>query len=335
MRHSVFVLSLFLVAWLEVSFDGTRSFAVENRKRSAPRPRKSGDIHTPAASTDRLDHRLTKTDKTLLSELNAAGKKGNWKEVERCFVPTRDSKTPMFNAYMTAAMRCEQFSEGALMYEKLCQFSLPKELVTYNLAVKLYAKSGQAARAREVAQEALVEFGLDHTLAAARLVAAAEVGDFQEAGSILEEMRDSEVNVDKGHVTTALRAVRTAKTTTSADATKLFQMALDLGLEPDVGLCNSFLSSLEEPEEADFLMMDDIVERFDIDLNSAYVGTYLRKLLLLGSGWWSQGEMTIHLQHVPESRIKMARRALDLFKTKIKMPKFCQTLKGSLTEIQF
>lgn len=56
------------------------------------------------------------------------------------------------------------------MFEKLCKFSLPKGLATYNLAVKLYAKSGQADLARQAAKEALAEFGLDHTLGAAWLV---------------------------------------------------------------------------------------------------------------------------------------------------------------------
>lgn len=59
-------------------------------------------------------------------------------------------------------------------------------------------------------------------------------------------MKDSNVTVDKGHINTALRAVRRSEKATSADATKLFQMTVDLGLKPDAGLCHSFLSSLEE-----------------------------------------------------------------------------------------
>ena len=199
------------------------------------------------------------------------------------------------------------------------------------MAVKLYAKSGQADLARQAAKEALAEFGLDHTLGAAWLVSAAEVGDFQQASRILEEMKDSNVTVDKGHITTALRAVRRSEKATSADATKLFQMTVDLGLKPDAGLCHSFLSSLEEPPELeDFQMMDDVVERFEVEVDPAYVQTYFRKLLYLGSSYWSEKEMRIHLLTVPDSRLEAALRALNSFKLKIEMSQFCKTLERAL-----
>lgn len=327
----LFALSGVLVRWFGLSFDpgAASSFAVENQGRR--RPKNDNTIHTPASSTDRFDHGLTKADKIKLSQLKQAGRQGNWRQVQSLFDSSKDCKIPMFNAYMTAAMRCEQFQQGARMFEKLCKFSLPKELATYNLAVKLYAKSGQADLARQAAKEALAEFGLDHTLGAAWLVAAAEVGDFQQASRILEEMKDSNVTVDKGHITTALRAVRRSEKATSADATKLFQMTVDLGLKPDAGLCHSFLSSLEEPPELeDFQMMDDVVERFEVDVNSAYVQTYFRKLLYLGSSYWSEKKMRIHLRTMPDSRLEAALRALNSFKLKIEMSQFCKTLEGAL-----
>ena len=326
----LFALSGVLVRWFGLSFDpgAASSFAVENQGRR--RPKNDNTIHTPASSTDRFDHGLTKADKIKLSQLKQAGRQGNWRQVQSLFDSSKDCKIPMFNAYMTAAMRCEQFQQGARMFEKLCKFSLPKELATYNLAIKLYAKSGQADLARQAAKEALAEFGLDHTLGAAWLVAAAEVGDFQQASRFLEEMKDSNVTVDKGHITTALRAVRRSEKATSADATKLFQMTVDLGLKPDVGLCNSFLSSLEESELEDFQMMDDVVERFEVDVNSAYVQTYFRKLLYLGSSYWSEKKMRIHLRTMPDSRLEAALRALNSFKLKIEMSQFCKTLEGAL-----
>jgi hypothetical protein len=144
-------------------------------------------------------------------------------------------------------------------------------------------------------------------------------------------MKDSNVTVDKGHITTALRAVRRSEKATSADATKLFQMTVDLGLKPDAGLCHSFLSSLEEPPELeDFQMMDDVVERFEVEVDPAYVQTYFRKLLYLGSSYWSEKEMRIHLLTVPDSRLEAALRALNSFKLKIEMSQFCKTLERAL-----
>eukprot|EP00438_Fugacium_kawagutii_P034145 Skav228524 [mRNA] locus=scaffold796:123258:124133:+ [translate_table: standard] len=283
-------------------------------------------MHTPASSTDRREHHLTKEEKNLLVELNRAGRRGDWRQVQELFNLCYSYKTPMFNAYMTAAMR-------TLAYEKLCENSLTKDLATYNLAVKLYAKSGQADLANEVAQEAMRECGLEHTLGAARLVAAAEVGDFARASQILDEMRDSNVQIDNGHATTALRAVKNARTKTSDDAIELFQKVRDLGLKPDVGLCNSFLSSLEKPEVKDFQIMDDMVERFEIKVDLGYAQTYLRKLLFLGSSGWSEPEMKIHLKHIPDIRLTMALRSLTSFKTKIKMTKFFQTLERVLPKV--
>lgn len=166
----LFALSGVLVWWFGLSFDpgAASSFAVENQGRR--RPKNDNRIHTPASSTDRLDYGLTKADKIKLSQLKQAGRQGNWRQVQSLFDSSKDCKIPMFNAYMTTAMRCEQFQQGARMFEKLCKFSLPKGLATYNLAVKLYAKSGQADLARQAAKEALAEFGLDHTLGAAWLV---------------------------------------------------------------------------------------------------------------------------------------------------------------------
>ena len=75
-RHStlLFALSGVLVRWFGLSFDpgAASSFAVENQGRR--RPKNDNTIHTPASSTDRLDHGLTKADKIKLSQLKQAGR---------------------------------------------------------------------------------------------------------------------------------------------------------------------------------------------------------------------------------------------------------------------
>ncbi len=315
----------------------TISFSLSKKQDSlrlpSKKPRKhTNRIHTAASSTGRFDHKLTSAERTQLSELCAAGSKLDWATAQKLFVPSSNCKAPLFTAYMTAAMKCERFLEGTVAYEKLCAFSLPKELVTYNLAIKLYAKSGQGECADQVAQEAMQVFGLDHTLAAARLVAAAELGDFPAARLILQEMQESKVTVDLGHVTTAFRAFKNAKNKTSSDATKLFQEMLDLGLVPDVGLCHSFLSTIEKPELKNFVMLDGIVGRFQVRLDSVYVATYLRKLLLLGPGRCSDADMQKHLRSLPMNRLQAAWQFLQSFEVQIKKTSLCQTLQRLLQE---
>jgi len=318
------------------SLEETISFSISKKQDSSKLPSKkhrknTNRIHTPASSTGRF-HKLTNAERSQLSDLCAAGRKRDWATAQELFVPSSNYKAPLLNAYMTAAMKCEQFLEGTVAYEKLCAFSLPKELVTYNLAIKLYAKSGQGECADQVAQEAMQVFGLDHTLAAARLVAAAELGDFPSARLILQEMQESNVTVDLGHVTTAFRAFTNDKSKTSSDATKLLQEMLDLGLVPDAGLCNSFLSTIEKPELEDFVMLDGIVGRFQVRLHSGYVETYLRKLLLLGLGRRTDADMQKHLHSVPMDRLQSAWQALQRFEVQSKKTSLCQTLQRLLQE---
>lgn len=315
----------------------TISFSISKKQDSSKLPSKkhrknTNRIHTPASSTGRFDHKLTNAERAQLSELSAAGRKLDWATAQELFVPSSSCKAPLFTAYMTAAMKCERFLEGTVAYEKLCALSLPKELVTYNLAIKLYAKSGQGECADQVAQEAMQVFGLDHTLAAARLVAAAELGDFPSARLILQEMQESNVTIDLGHVTTAFRAFKNAKSKTSSDATKLLQEMLDLGLVPDVGLCHSFLSTIEKPELEDFVMLDGIVSRFQVRLDSTYVTKYLRKLLLLSQKQRSDAQMQKHLRSVPMDRLQSAWQALQRFEVQSKKISLCQTLQRLLQE---
>lgn len=57
---------------------------------------------------------------------------------------------------------------------------------------------------------------------------------------------------------------------------------------------------------------------------------FRRKLLYLGSSYWSEKEMRIHLLTVPDSCLEAALRALNSFKLKIEMSQFCKTLERAL-----
>ena len=92
----------------------------------------------------------------------------------------------------------------------------------------------QPCAVREIWSEARKSLELDGPLAGARIAAAAVEGDIETAAQVLDEMNRSDVEIDVGHVTSAIRACWGAQGSNHNAAKYLFQLLLSLELEPDI-----------------------------------------------------------------------------------------------------
>ena len=181
----------------------------------------------------------------------------------------------------------------------------PKSLWHTTWQSKLYAKSGQGECADQVAQEAMQVFGLDHTLAAGTFGGSSWIGwfsfrSFDPSGDARVKRHDRLRPCDYrfSWLSKMPRARHLLMPLSSC------KKCLTWAWYRDVGLCHSFLSTIEKPELEDFVMLDGIVSRFQVRLDSTYVTTYLRKLLLLSQKQRSDAQMQKHLRSVPMDRLQ-------------------------------
>lgn len=326
-RRRGLVLAVVLGAWwIEVS----PTFARPPFKRRPPRLERGENwIHTPAGDT--ADPDWSKADVELLKQMSTAGKRGDWRQVQQLWTTSGNRKTPICCAAMHAALRCKCFGEGATIFQDMGKRSAKRDLLSFNLGIKLLAKSGQVAQAEQVGEEAAAIFGMDPTLAAARLVAAADMGNCNAAFDLLADLRQSQVSPDVGHFTTAMRACRVAKGARHQEARRLFEQMRDSTLEPDVGAFTSMAATYTEAPLEYFLSLQDEVKDSTMPLNPSFVEELLRKLLLLQDGRrMNAGDLESHMQRMDMDRLLAASGAIAMFKQRVELTKLCKNIDGAL-----
>ncbi|CAE7777215.1 unnamed protein product [Symbiodinium sp. CCMP2592] len=142
----------------------------------------------------------------LLSRIAEARDRGDWQSVSRLFRKYDGKELPVFHVVLHTAFSCGQYKEGSAVYTRLQNLNITQDGAAYGTALKLFAKLGDTDRIREIWKDARSNCPLDAALAAARIDAAAAEGDVQAAAEILDEMNRTGVQIDIGHVTSAIRA---------------------------------------------------------------------------------------------------------------------------------
>ena len=157
------------------------------------------NFYTSAENQRPTKYNFTKQERSLLRQVNDAANRRQWRRVQELQGSVKVPLTPFFSAEMNAALKCRKYTAGAALYNQLCEMPLQPEILTYNLAMKLFGKLGDQKRVRQIWEEALQNYKMDATMAAARLVAAADVADMDAATSLLDEMAQAKVEADVGH----------------------------------------------------------------------------------------------------------------------------------------
>ena len=176
---------------------------------------------------------MSKASQALLSQISKAG---DWKSVQQLYSGYTGHETEIFNAVLHRAIKCRKFSRGLAIYEQACSRNVTKSFPTFRHAMKIHATLGHQGAVQQVYEEALETCGFDGLLAAARIDAAAEVGDVVTAAQVLDNLTRVHVTkVKVHHITSAIRACWRADGLRHRVAEYLFQRMLDLQLSPNMG----------------------------------------------------------------------------------------------------
>ena len=252
------------LAWMLLC-SSRNSFAARGQDRLRSLRKRDGlDIHTKASHKNSV---LSKAGKDLLEDIQQAREAGDWMKVRSLFLDITlsfctsvycclktsfdctlvfraierfasydDTEIQVYNAVLHAAVNCVQYKAGAEIYHKLCEQQITKTSATYSAALKIFAKLGQNETVRELWEEAKTNpmCEINEPLAAARIDAAAEEGDFESALVVLNEMNQTKVSINIAHITSAIRACWEAGGISYKTAERLLNLCPVLGLEPNI-----------------------------------------------------------------------------------------------------
>ncbi|CAE7792166.1 unnamed protein product [Symbiodinium sp. CCMP2592] len=292
-----------------------------------PQPRKGlpNDLRTSAMSQDPGDFVLTASERALLRELGQAAKRRQWRKVKELQGAVRIPKTPFFNAELDAALKCREYQAGAEVYDELCALSLPQAIVSYNLGMKLFAKLGDGARVRSIWAEARKAYKMDVTMAAARLVAAADEADMETALSLLDEMKDQKVQADAGHFTSVVRACQHAPGGGHQEVMRAYRLMVDMDVTPHLRFYTILSTAFAGKPVEDLQEILADMERRGLEYDTVFADKHLQALL-------SERKVRVDkIGEIPRNRLMAAAAALAKFKTARKASsKFCKKLEEAL-----
>ncbi|CAE7644367.1 PPR4, partial [Symbiodinium sp. CCMP2456] len=247
--------------------------------------------------------------------ISEAGKRGDWHQARRLYSAYTGAEIQVFSAAMQAAIRCDQYKQGALIYRKLRGLNIKIDSLAFASALKIHSMLGQRDAVREIWTEAMRECELDALLAAARISAAAAEGDVQTAATVLDQMNNSCVSINVGHLSAAIRACWQAEGSHHNAAKYLFSLHKELDLQPNVitfaCLVGAYMSAPLEDILVAYADMKELGILPDTVFAEIFLVTVLRKPK---EDAWKAEELRIQLQNCSPERIAAARQAIADFK---------------------
>ena len=269
-------------------------------------------FHTKASNHSKP---LSVEGRTLLSKITAAGQKGDWVDVKRMFALYSGMECQVLHSVMHAAYTCGQYREAARVYTRMCDLKVAKDAPVYATALKVFSKLEQPTAVRDIWTEALKVCELDKLLAAARIVAAAVEGDIQTAAEVLDLMNKTGVEINQGHITSAIRACWEATGSTHNAAEYLYRLHIDLDLQADIAMFTCLVGAYKTAPLEKIMGAYSDMQAMHIKSDFAFAETYLATLLLKPKEQrFNQQEMLAWLCQLPGPRIAAAKSALDNFR---------------------
>ena len=283
---------------------------------------------------------FTKEGMQLLRKVTDAGDRGDWQQVRSLFSGYTGTDTPVYNAVMHIAYRCGQYREAARLYEQLCSLNMTKTAPTFTAALVVYAKLDDQAAVHRVWSEARKTIELEQPVAGARIAAAARAGDVETAAVVLDEMNQSRVEIQVSHVSSAIRACWGASGQHHNAAKYLFNLLLDLDLEPDIVTFTNLAGAYSTATLEDVLAVYAKMRDLGIEANRVFAEVYLATLLSIPKKEAQQthrtvNEIIVYLLECSRERVAAARVALTDFKAAgIDLTAFCQDIDKALLQLE-
>ena len=259
---------------------------------------------------------LTKDSRVLLSKITAAGKRRKWRQVQKLFSTYSGSDIPILAAVMHISLKCREYEAGRRVFERVCQENLDKNGPVFAAALKIHASLGESLRVQEIWEEAMATCEINAPLASARIDAAAVEGDFDSALEVLGLLHNTDTAIDIVHITSALRACRSAKGHRHESAKELLQRAFELNLKPNVVTFTSLLACFSEAPLREIQAGYAQMQELGIKPNKVFAETYVTVVL----GRIPHGSSTVKsiqndvLPSQPPARVQAAKKALEEFK---------------------
>ena len=267
--------------------------------------------------------KLSRNGKSMLKKIQAAE---GWWQVAVLLRQYNGTEIQVFNAAMYKALRLGKHNEGAEVYERACSLNVSKQSATFTAAMTIQSRLGNADAVRLIWGEAMSTCGLDAIIASARIRAAAEEGDVIGAATVLDDMKRSGVDVDIGHVTSAIRACGAAGGQNHNAAKYFFYSVLpEFKLQPNIITMNCFVAALRGAPLGDILAAGEAMTGWNIKPDRVFIDTLLATVLRKRpqERWSSAKQVADHVRRQEESRIAAARDALQEYKAQgIRLSRF-------------
>ena len=182
------VLRLLLLGLALCFFQHGHSFAKPRQESSASfRERSGGELRQKWNGYIEL----SRDERRLLSKISSAGDGRQWSAVRSAFAAYAGDALPIYTAALHAAVRCQEYREGAKIFEQGQQKCKVMDAPMYTQGLKIFGKLKDFAKVDELWSEALEICELDEFLASARIAAAADQGDIKGAAAMLDQVNAS------------------------------------------------------------------------------------------------------------------------------------------------
>ena len=157
------------------------------------------------------NYTMSAREKILTSRLRNAGRNGGsegWKEVKRLYAGYTGISPPVHGVAMHAAYRCGKCAEAAAIYMWATLGEVETNKMTLLHGLKIFGKLRDRSNVSAIWDEVLERGWLDKFRAAARIDAAAEMGDIEEAAAVLDLLQNRSIPCDELHYTSAINACK-------------------------------------------------------------------------------------------------------------------------------
>ena len=274
---------------------------------------------------------LSASGRVLFKKIIAAQK---WQDVQRVLQNYGGNEIQIFNAAMNQAVKFRREKLGAEVYARLCNLQVDKQAATYATALTIFSRLGAASTVRQVWEEAINTCDLDGVLAAARIKAAAMEGDVITAAQVLDDMSSTGVDIDIGHVTSAIRACWMADGKNHNVAKHLFYHVLPgLDLQANCFTFTCLVGALTTAPLQDLLEAYRDMKEKEVAPDEVFAETFLVTLLRKAKRekWTSPEVVAKRLRAGEAGRLAAARSALADFRAaRVDLSTLSQHIEGAL-----
>eukprot|EP00440_Ansanella_granifera_P038883 gb/GFBE01042186.1/.p1 GENE.gb/GFBE01042186.1/~~gb/GFBE01042186.1/.p1 ORF type:complete len:350 (+),score=51.33 gb/GFBE01042186.1/:1-1050(+) len=242
------------------------------------RDRAGFGFHASAYEEDANRYELTSDEKRLVSRITESGRRGNWIEAWSLFSCYDGCANPVYNAAMTAALRCGRFQEGVDIYKNMCNSGIPKTKPTYTVAIKLYAKlrhQDSPDKVQQLWDEALNSSMIDHVLVGARIDAAAVEGDVLGAASLLDLMYKKQWTPGLLHWTSAISACKNSEPPSFNTSLFLLNRLVHASVTPDIVTYSSVIAAHRNAPVEKIKAIRARMAEEQVEINKVFVETYV------------------------------------------------------------